>query len=730
MRRITSIALFLLVLISSWNLSANPKPGKGWTVTPIADGITYYTFTGIDEVSGSAQQVFVIDLDLCNPKYAFRFTYSDPMTVTSDVFARNNAIVALNGAYEPSSTVNKVNGTLYSRMPYDVVMTTPVPNWKSEGAIYSDGFRDVRISFDGKGKSIKEQRAFYEAQPDLNIFTSAPMLVDDFDPVGERFVDPSLTPEDLKKLNYEDPARHQGVRHPRTAIAKTLDDHLILLAVDGRRAGIGEGMTAKELTQFLVKWFNPQYALNMDGGGSTSMAVRGQGDPETHIVNYPTDNKRKYDHAGERLLPTHFIIVEVPQTQPAPSAGKDKVMDMVRKDRSLAAGLDRVYDMTPKASTKPPKGYEPIFIEHYGRHGSRYAYTAKTYTVPLEMLRAGAKSGNLTAYGEKLFEQMDAFWKKAEHQVGDLSPLGWKQHEWIARNMVKSFPSAFGKGSSVDACSSPSVRALLSMSSFCASLARETPKTALYEHQGVLDIQATCPNMGKNPFRYKGPDTMFPYTESPEQLFNRRFKGVNDVLGRLFKDPSTALGKRKAYDAFFYLYMFVAGMNSIPEEERLDVKGIFTQEEFATLWEIDNYERYREYLPYRVSCCSVVDDMIAKADERLISRKRGADLRFGHDHVSLSLMMIMDIDGFGYVPAKADDVAKSFQSFRSPMSTNIQLVFYAPKGGKLGDVLVKLLMNGEEASLGALKPVQGSYYEWNAVKEFLNSRIALFVTSK
>ncbi len=726
MKTLRITTLFLL-LVCSLHLSANPKPGNGWTVTTIADGITYYTFSGIDEVSGSAQQVFIIDLDLCNPKYAFRFTYQDPMVITSDAFARNNAIVALNATYEPTSVVDKVNGTLYSCMPYDVVMKTPVPNWKSEGAIYTDGFRDVRISFDGKGKSIKEQRAFYAAQPDLNIFTSAPILVDDFDPVGTRFVDPSLTPDDLKQLNYEDPARHQGVRHPRTAVAKTQDDHLILLAVDGRRAGVGEGMTAKELTLFLVKWFNPQYALNMDGGGSTSMAVRGQGDPATHIVNYPTDNKRKYDHAGERLLYTHFLIVEVPEIG-TPSKIRESVREDVRANPALAAGEDLVYDLGPKASTKAPKGYEPVFIEHYGRHGSRYAYTAKTYTTPLDMLRAGAKSGNLTAYGEKLFKELDAFWQKAQYQVGDLTPLGWKQHSEIARTMVESFPSAFGKGSSVDACSSSSVRSILSMSACCASIAREAPKSDVYEHQGTLDIQATRPNMGKNPFRYKGPDTMFPYKESPEQLFARRFKGVNDVLGRLFKDPVAGLGNRNAYDTFFYLYMFVAGMNSLPEEEKLDVKGIFTPEEFATLWEIDNYERYREYLPYRTACCSIVDDMIAKADERLVSRKRGADLRFGHDHVSLSLMMIMDIDGFGYIPAKADDVVKTFQSFRSPMATNIQLVFYTPKKGKAGDVLVKFLMNGEEAQLGSLKSVDGPYYEWTAVKYYLAKRTSLFVT--
>ena len=722
------ILIFFLLVVFSGHVSAAPTPGNGWKAEPINDGVVYYSFSGIDEVSGVAQQVFVIDLDLSNPKYALRFSYSDPAATTSEVFLRNNAIAAMNAAYENSSVVVKVNGTLFHCMPKNTVFDDPVPNWKSEAAVYTDGGREVRISFDGKGKSIEEQRAFYAARPDMNILTSAPMLVDDFDPVGERFVDPALTPEDLKKLEYEDPARHQGVRHPRTAIAKTADNHLLLVAVDGRRPGIGEGMNAREFSLFLVKWFNPQYALNMDGGGSTSMAVRGQGDPTTHIVNYPTDNKRKYDHAGERSVPTHFYIVEVEPDTTAPIALMEDVREKVRSDRALAAGLDAVYDMSPKASTPAPKGYEPIFVEHYGRHGSRYAYTARAYTVPLRCLRAADAAGNLTEYGKDIYGQLSRFWEKAQHQVGDLTPLGWEQHRWIAANMVESFPSAFGKGSSVDACSSASTRSIVSMSSFCASVAREAPETEIYAHQSNLDIQATRPNMGKNPFRYKGPDTAFPYKESPEQFFLRKFPNYNDALGRLFKDPAAGLGSRSAYDFFFNLYMLVAGMNSLPEEARMDLDGLLTDEEFAILWETDNYERYREYLPYRLSCSSIVDDIIAKADGRLSEGKRGADLRFGHDHVVMALLMIMNLDGFGYIPADADDLVKSFHTFCSPMAANIQFVFYAPRKNKPGDVLVKVLLNGSEARLGALESVSGPYYEWGAVRDYLNSRTAMFVS--
>lgn len=401
----------------------------------------------------------------------------------------------------------------------------------------------------------------------------------------------------------------------------------------------------------------------------------------------------------------------------------------VLADWNKCCGLEGVYDFSPKASTPAPKGYEPVYIGHYGRHGSRFAYTDKGYTIILEMLREGKAKGNLTPAGEELCEKVEAFWKKVKYQVGDLTPLGWEQHQKIVKIMVESFPKVFGKGSTVDACSSASNRSILSMTSACNAFARYSPKTQVYAHQSALDIQACRPNQGgKNPFKYEGPETIFPYPESNEEYFLRRFPDYRTVLARFFKDPDLSLEGRNAHDVFFHLYMFVGGQGNIPDDTRLDLKGFFTPEEFATLWEVDNYERLREYIKYRTSCSSVIDDIIAKADARLAAGSRGADLRYGHDHVLMALLMITDIDGFGYFPAKADDVALWFQSFRSPKAANLQFVFYRPKGGKPGDTLVKVLLCGEEVRLGTLGAVSGPYYSWNAAKAWLQKRVGYFVT--
>ena len=280
--------------------------GTGWSSTKIADGYVYWTFDGKDPVSNAKQRVFIADVDMSSDNYQFKFFWDVAGSITSDVFKNKHAVAAINAGYEKASIVIKADGTYYSAMPNNVIGSTTVPNWKNDGAVYWDGDKDVRLRHDGKGKSISEQRVFYYGSKEPNILTSAPMLIDDFEPVGESFV--SYT-GNLNSLNYEDPNRHQGVRHPRTVIATTEQNHVLLIAIDGRRSGISEGMTAKEVTGFLVRNFNPQYALNLDGGGSTTLCIKGQGDPTTHVVNYPTDND-KNDHAGERSRDTHFYIVE------------------------------------------------------------------------------------------------------------------------------------------------------------------------------------------------------------------------------------------------------------------------------------------------------------------------------------------------------------------------------------------------------------------------------------
>ncbi|MDW8322028.1 MAG: phosphodiester glycosidase family protein [Armatimonadota bacterium] len=75
-------------------------------------------------------------------------------------------------------------------------------------------------------------------------------------------------------------------RHPRTVVGATADGKLLLVTVDGRQPMSG-GMTLLELAQ-LMKQLGASDAINLDGGGSTTLAIRGG-----LVVNSPSEGKER-----------------------------------------------------------------------------------------------------------------------------------------------------------------------------------------------------------------------------------------------------------------------------------------------------------------------------------------------------------------------------------------------------------------------------------------------------
>ena len=80
--------------------------------------------------------------------------------------------------------------------------------------------------------------------------------------------------------------------HPRTAIGYTEDNRLLLVTVDGRQPGISEGMPLNELAELMIELGAIQ-ALNLDGGGSTTLAIA---DPDPRVINQPSsqDDEGRY----------------------------------------------------------------------------------------------------------------------------------------------------------------------------------------------------------------------------------------------------------------------------------------------------------------------------------------------------------------------------------------------------------------------------------------------------
>ena len=87
--------------------------------------------------------------------------------------------------------------------------------------------------------------------------------------------------------------------HPRTALGITASGGLVMATVDGRQTG-SAGVDLEELAGLMLSRGAVQ-AINMDGGGSTTMALRFPGDTDVSLANRPS--------AGHEILVANSLVI-------------------------------------------------------------------------------------------------------------------------------------------------------------------------------------------------------------------------------------------------------------------------------------------------------------------------------------------------------------------------------------------------------------------------------------
>ncbi|MBB5149066.1 S-layer homology domain-containing protein [Ureibacillus thermosphaericus] len=103
---------------------------------------------------------------------------------------------------------------------------------------------------------------------------------------------------------------------PRTVVAVSKDKKTVhFITVDGRQSH-SKGMNMKELADYLVS-LGVDTAINLDGGGSTTMAMRKYGSNDVVVVNKPSGGSQRAVHA----------ILEAISTAPL---GEAKIMKFTR----------------------------------------------------------------------------------------------------------------------------------------------------------------------------------------------------------------------------------------------------------------------------------------------------------------------------------------------------------------------------------------------------------------
>ena len=218
---------------------------------------------------GHPQSLQILELDPRQRHLQLKVAAKGGFFRTSELARQRGAIAAVNGGYF-SATAEAV-GLL--RVGGKQLFG---PHEKMRGALVIG--RKGRISIgEGQGELFAKSR---------DALAAGPMLVRE----GQVAVGTEIG--------------HFDKRHPRTAVGVARDGRVFFLTVDGRSKGNAAGMTCEELARVFVA-LGCETALNLDGGGSTTMWVRGEG--ESGVVNHPSDNK-SFDAGGERRVANCVLI--------------------------------------------------------------------------------------------------------------------------------------------------------------------------------------------------------------------------------------------------------------------------------------------------------------------------------------------------------------------------------------------------------------------------------------
>lgn len=383
-------------------------------------------------------------------------------------------------------------------------------------------------------------------------------------------------------------------------------------------------------------------------------------------------------------------------------------------------GVYYAYPTAISAQSETPKGYEPFYISHYGRHGSRYLISDNDYKWVLDLLCEAHESNALTELGEDTYMRLQEVWKEAEGHGEDLTPLGVRQHRGIAERMFRSFPEVFKDSAYISARSTIVLRCAMSMAAFGDRLKELNPTLRIsYEASRKYMYYMNYHSEESNRFTSS---TYGPVAEEYRK-FEKAHTNPDRLIASLFKDEYFVLRKVNPDKFMWGLYWIASDMQNM--ETDISFYDLFEPEELFDLWQCFNFHFYIGNANHPDGNGLVTDNakallrnILECADEAIANRRAGATLRFGHDGNIIPLLALMRIENFNVEERDPYNLYKVWCDFKvSPMAANLQIVFYTKKKGRPEDVLVKFMHNEAEVRI----PVHTDmfpYYRWEDVRTF------------
>ena len=379
------------------------------------------------------------------------------------------------------------------------------------------------------------------------------------------------------------------------------------------------------------------------------------------------------------------------------------------------------------ALTAPPAGYEPFFINHYGRHGSRWLINDKKYSFPLQMLEKGERDGKLTRRGQQVLDTLRMVYAASRGRLGELSDIGHEQHQGIARRMYQNFPQVFKDGATVVARSTVVIRCILSMQNEVDVLASLNPRLKIKTDASQAEMYyMNYSDSVVRPLRATMSDAV--------RECNAKWLKPKGMMKKLFNDQRWVkenFADDEARRMLAYLFEVGGNMQSHHQFEGVNWYDLFSADDIYSVWRYNNVYWYMLSGETPLTQCRVdymeanlLRNFIQDADRAITTDNPtpGASLRFGHESVVLPLCCLMGLNGADYHTTNLETLDQYWQSYKFfPMAANLQFVYFRKAGSD--DILLLPLLNEHEATLPVETDV-APYYNWSDVRDYFIDKLS------
>ena len=370
--------------------------------------------------------------------------------------------------------------------------------------------------------------------------------------------------------------------------------------------------------------------------------------------------------------------------------------------------------------TPAPEGKKPFYINHYGCPGSYYREMQSIYEEPYAVFAKADSLGKLTKLGKDVKLRLDLLRRDATGRIGELTTKGAELCRELILQMVKRFPDILTPDG------------YYSCRSIVQNNCLMTLEESLVQLSSMMQPMRTNVMASHYEDRFMDPqDKVLEAVrwDSLTQTRYDRFLALNTgnarLMESLFTDQNFLIEQVDPDVLSRQLFVLAGSIQHTGLANHVTLYDLFSPAEILGHWKKSNAKYY-----IQTGACTLnggtqpfmqratLRNMIHMGDSVLKREHPMVHLRYVNENVVMALACLMELDNCGIQTDNLDALADmGWKNYRiAPIGGSIMMVHYRSEQGD-PDVLVKVLLNGEEARL----PIEtdcAPYYHWEDVKRY------------